>query len=374
MNGKHASWALCLLALVTVFFASVIASAGAAGREPFVGSDAWGDANGAPDIKLVTVSDAHGVVSLSVRVAGLETGEGVDAAFLDTGIDIDRNVATGDVLGIDYAFEVYADAGGLVAILWQYADGGWTEISPSDAVSVTRVGETYTFAFATSELGGNSGFDLHVSTGAWSLPAGLIASDFAPGDGSWTYWPVTTEDWDGGGAVAALPDGSLYLAGDDSLWHRIDPATLQALGLSDAQTTYYDELPGARGDPVTPVAVATPTPVPALVPPPQAAPAVVIPVIARPTTTPASPVAGRVFTLRFAVTQSDTGLKLREGKMICDPSVQGKVIKHFEQFKNGTATMRFTIPKAYKGKLMKVHLTIASGGQSATRNLVFHVG
>jgi hypothetical protein len=59
--------------------------------------------------------------------------------------------------------------------------------------------------------------------------------------------------------------------------------------------------------------------------------------------------------------------------MICDPAVKGKVIKHFEQFKDGVATMRFTIPKSAKGKVMMVHLTIKAGNQFATRNLGFRV-
>ena len=35
--------------------------------------------------------------------------------------------------------------------------------------------------------------------------------------------------------------------------------------------------------------------------------------------------------------------------------------------------MRFTIPKAYKGEYMKVHLTINAGGESTTRDVMFHV-
>jgi hypothetical protein len=48
-----------------------------------------------------------------------------------------------------------------------------------------------------------------------------------------------------------LTDGSVYIAGDDGLWHPIGAATLAARGLSMAWVTWYGELPGSVGDPVT---------------------------------------------------------------------------------------------------------------------------
>ena len=59
--------------------------------------------------------------------------------------------------------------------------------------------------------------------------------------------------------------------------------------------------------------------------------------------------------------------------MICDPSIQGKVIRHAEQFTNGVARLAFTIPKNAKGKLLTVRLTIKLGGQSATKIATFRV-
>jgi hypothetical protein len=59
--------------------------------------------------------------------------------------------------------------------------------------------------------------------------------------------------------------------------------------------------------------------------------------------------------------------------MICDPRIGTHLLEHIEQFKNGSASLRFTIPTTAKGKLLKVHLTIRLGTQSATRITTFHI-
>ena len=383
MKGKHAFWVLCLVALGTVLFAWPATTAGGV-REPVYKGDPVGDASRAADILGVSLSDDHGIVTLTIRADGLQSADSAIAvSHIEAMVDIDRNTATGDGLGSDYLFEVVSEAGGVFSGVYQYeqappwGDGGyWEELAPADAVTFTAAGNAYTFAFATSELGGGGGFDYYVATTAWDVYADPLPGDLAPDEGTWTYWPLTTENWNGGGALAGLPDGTLYLAGDDSAWHLIDHATITALGLDQTPITYYTSLPGAGGAPVTPATVPAPAPAPTAAPTP--APVVqtllVMPKIAAPVTYPAKPVAGQPFRLTFAVTRSDTGAKLYDGgKMICDPSVDGKVIRHFEQLKHGTATMLFTVPKAYKGKLLKVHLTIKLGDQLTTRNVLLRV-
>ena len=98
------------------------------------------------------------------------------------------------------------------------------------------------------------------------------------------------------------------------------------------------------------------------------------PVIGAPATTPGKAVAGRRFTVSFPVTRSDTGAPLTSGKMVCDPSVEGKVIPHAESFTGGTAKLAFTTPKTAKGKQLKVKVTIKLGSQSATKIATFKVG
>jgi uncharacterized repeat protein (TIGR01451 family) len=97
------------------------------------------------------------------------------------------------------------------------------------------------------------------------------------------------------------------------------------------------------------------------------------PVIAKAVAFPAKPHAGKSVLVGFKITRSDTGTKLTSGKMICDPRIGTHLLKHAEQFKNGTASLRFTIPKTASHKTLKVHLTIRLGTQSATRIATFHI-
>ena len=98
---------------------------------------------------------------------------------------------------------------------------------------------------------------------------------------------------------------------------------------------------------------------------------VVKPVIAKAVTVPSKLVAGKTVTVSFRVTRSDTGRLLTTGKMVCDPSVAGKVVRHAESFKGGIATLRFTVPKTAKGKLLKVHLTIKLNSQTGPASAPF---
>jgi hypothetical protein len=112
---------------------------------------------------------------------------------------------------------------------------------------------------------------------------------------------------------------------------------------------------------------------PAPPPAPTPTPAVVKPVFGTATTIPAKPTAGKKVVFTLAVKRSDTGAPLTTGKMICDPSYKGIVIKHAESFKGGTAKLVFMVPKAAKGKTLKVKVTIVNGKQSATRVVAYKV-
>ncbi len=105
--------------------------------------------------------------------------------------------------------------------------------------------------------------------------------------------------------------------------------------------------------------------------PPAPAPAAVKPVIGAPVATMA--VAGKPMTVTFPVTRSDNGAPLLKATMTCDPSVSGKALAHRESFKAGKAKLAFTVPKAAKGKLLKVKLTISSSGLAATKVATFKV-
>lgn len=96
-------------------------------------------------------------------------------------------------------------------------------------------------------------------------------------------------------------------------------------------------------------------------------------VIGAPSTSSKTATAGKRFAVTFPVKRSDNGAPLKTGKMICDPSVAGKVIPHSEQFKNGSASLSFVVPKSANGKLLKVKLTIKVGTKSTTRVAQFRV-
>jgi Calx-beta domain len=97
------------------------------------------------------------------------------------------------------------------------------------------------------------------------------------------------------------------------------------------------------------------------------------PVIGTPVTVPAKALAGQRFSLSFKVTRSDTGTPLTRGRMICDPSVAGKMIRHVESFTGGTARLALVVPTSANQRLLKVKVTIKAGGQSATRVATFLV-
>ena len=106
----------------------------------------------------------------------------------------------------------------------------------------------------------------------------------------------------------------------------------------------------------------------------SAPPTVVSPVIARPVLMPKHPLAGHRLVVTLAVTRSDNHHPLTQGTMICDPSVQGKVLAHTESFTRGTAKLSFAIPRNMKGKLLKVKVTIKVGSQLSTRTATFRIG
>jgi subtilisin family serine protease len=97
------------------------------------------------------------------------------------------------------------------------------------------------------------------------------------------------------------------------------------------------------------------------------------PVFGKPLALPPQPLAGKRFTFTLAVKRSDTGAPLRAGRMVCDPTVAGKLIKHTESFKAGKARLTFVMPKRAKGKQLKIKIKIVSGSRSTTRVLTYKV-
>ena len=122
------------------------------------------------------------------------------------------------------------------------------------------------------------------------------------------------------------------------------------------------------------VTVGQPQPQPQQPPtPPKPPVAVVKPVLGKPLTLPATALAGKRFVFTLAVKRSDTGAPLTTGRMVANPTVAGKLVKHVESFKAGKVRLTFVVPKTAKGKLLKIKIKITASGKTTTRLYTYKV-
>lgn len=88
---------------------------------------------------------------------------------------------------------------------------------------------------------------------------------------------------------------------------------------------------------------------------------------------PAAPVAGKRFTVSFPITRSDDGAPLTSATIGCTTKVAGKVVPHTHTFANGTIRATLVVPKAAKGKQLKVVVKVTAENQAATKVFTFKV-
>jgi hypothetical protein len=266
-------------------------------------TDASGDSGAAPDITNVTVSGdpASGSLTFSVTAVGYQPAS-ADGQYrsLWVWIDSDKNASTGDPQdGTEFGIGAVNDAG---ALKWgaERWDGARWVSGVSATTSASHSGDTITWQLNASDLGGSTSFRFYVySRIAPDANSANTAHDEAPdGVGWWTY----------------------------------DPAGSTATTTTAATTTATASAP------------------------PRSMTVFYSPTIAQPATVPARLVAGAHVTLAFRVTRDQKPLK--SGKMVCNPTVAGKVIPHTASFGNGVARLAFIVPKTAKGRLVKVVLTI----------------
>ena len=220
--------------------------------------------------------------------------------------------------------------------------------------------------------------DMNMSTGYASVGAEYMLSLAQDATGMF-WWDVLR--WDGGNwqevpqsttmGFSHAGDVYTWILGKADLGGMTGPGFTFFVGASNSdaggKVTGIDLAPD-RGNWNYLFSSTSTAPAPATTPAPS-----LKPVIGAPMTTPAKAAAGKRFTVAFPVTRSDNGAPLTTGKMICDPSVSGKVITHAESFTGGTAKLSFTVPKAAKGKVLKVKVTIKSGDLSTTKIATFHI-
>lgn len=102
-------------------------------------------------------------------------------------------------------------------------------------------------------------------------------------------------------------------------------------------------------------------------------PDVVIPAIGRPEATPASPVAGKRFTVSFPLTRAETSLPLSSGKLTATPSIRGEVVPHTERIADSEAQVALGVPKTAKGRTLRIEIAVRVGTESARKVVGFRV-
>lgn len=303
--------------------ASVLATGAAAGSASY--TDPAGDAApGVADVQSVAVSDdaASGMITVTVGAPGFSAPI-TDGSERDVfvALDTDKNPATGNLGGAEYMLEAGNDASGPGWDIEHWDGTAYGEVAQSPTMGYTRSGDSMTWRFSKLDIGSPTGFSVLALSGTVDQAGNVVGIDRAPDGGSWNY-------------------------------------DLSAPAPAPAPTTPTT---------TTPTTPTTTTPAPLT-------PAVIVrPVIGKPVTIPARATAGARFTVMFPVIRSDTRAPLTTGKMVCDPSVNGKVIKHAESFKGGKAQLSFLVPKTAKGNMLKVKVTINVGTLSTTRIANFRI-
>lgn len=268
-------------------------------------TDASGDSGAAPDITAATVSGdlASGSLTFTVTATGYQPTSS-DGQYREVAvwIDTDKNAATGDPHdGTEFGVFADNDPSGFYWGIARWSGSSWVD-ARSATTGESRIGDTITWRLNVPDLGGATSFNFYVHT--------MIA----PNENS----DSTAHD--------DAPEGTAWWSFD------VTGSTTTTTATTTTTTT-------------------TPSSAPA-----RTMTMMYWPTIAAPTTVPKRLVAGAHVTVTFRVTRD--GRPMKSGKMICDPSVAGRVVPHAESFRNGIARLAFVVPKTAKGKLLKVKVTI----------------
>jgi probable HAF family extracellular repeat protein len=213
-------------------------------------------------------------------------------------------------------------------------------VAPATAIH----GDTLTWTFRVTDVNRGPAVDAHLDL--------ELSSNLAYVSSTTTRGPGCVQS---GAKVHCFLD---WMSGDALTATVTVVTTVVADGDYSVKATVGQLIPDSKPEDNTVTVKASVPPAP---PPPPLPAAPVRPVIAAAKLTPARAVGGKRLVVTFAVTRSDNGRPLTRGKLICDPSVAGKMIAHVESFANGRARLAFTIPKSAKGKLLKVRVTIKAG-------------
>jgi hypothetical protein len=195
--------ALRLVGLAAAATAVLIGATSASARTGASFSDATGDANEAPDITSVSVSDAaEGTVTVHVAVGNLQTLP-PDASFL-LEFDLDNDVSTG--AGGDEAVARYSADGTFDLFRWT---GFELARASADGMTASFSSGVLTFTANRSQLSGSQPFGIVVVAARRQVLGGAaaVATDFAPVGSPNVYSPPGEKSFtDPEGDEDAAPD------------------------------------------------------------------------------------------------------------------------------------------------------------------------
>ena len=93
------------------------------------------------------------------------------------------------------------------------------------------------------------------------------------------------------------------------------------------------------------------------------------------TKAPATPKAGKTFTVRMAATRSDTGAAIVNGQVDCAAKAGARNVRpKSERFVGGKAVCVFTIPAGTTGKTLRGTITMVFEGKRLTRPFSGKIG
>jgi hypothetical protein len=211
-------------------------------------------------------------------------------------------------------------------------------------VTVPMVANTAMFVFMDTNMNGNDSDPADRAVIAVGLGTGVVA-------------PLT---YDGSGNAVSIPSlrmGATATAVTLS-FVKTDVGIDLGFGFwlateTEAQISgdvWGDEMPD--GNYMYPYLLTTP-------PPPAPPTPAVKPMIGKPVSAKA-PIAGKRFTVRFPVTSSVDKKPLKTGTAECKTTVAGKTVPHTHTFKGGVLKATVKIPKAAKGKKLRIAVQVTA--------------
>lgn len=100
----------------------------------------------------------------------------------------------------------------------------------------------------------------------------------------------------------------------------------------------------------------------------------IAPAIGTPLAVPKRPVHGKLFSVSFPVTRTDTGQQLQGGTLTVSATIAGKAVPKNASLSSATAHVALQVPAKAKGKTLVLKVTVAANGKTATRSVSYVVG